>query len=219
MRNKKTVQICMALLATTLLLDTGTALAQSAPNGQLKTIGAPSAANAQIVPSLIVLNSRSATLQGDSLVLTGVAPNSIIFADRPVRAAGHQLTTDIIADWSTGKDSFASDPPNATVSAFNSKDGSVKDAVVVLKNPKLDGDKLVFAVQTLEGDLSGADGAASIFIDIIGRPFTPLSFAGVARRTAYRGAMYAGAAAVGAAAIGAAYARPYCGYYPYSPCY
>lgn len=219
MRNKKGVHICMALLAATLLLDTGTVRAQSAPSGQLKTIGAPSAAHAQIVPSLIVLNSRSATLQGDSLVLTGVMPNSIIFADRPVRAAGHQLTADIIADWGTGKDSFASDPPNATVSAFNAKDGSVKDAVVVLKNPKLDGDKLVFAVQTLEGDLTGADGAASIFIDIIGRPFTPLSFAGVARRTAYRGAMYAGAAAVGAAAIGAAYARPYCGYYPYPPCY
>ncbi|MCP1840152.1 hypothetical protein ACVIHI_006931 [Bradyrhizobium sp. USDA 4524] len=136
-----------------------------------------------------------------------------------MRAAGHQLTADIIADWSAGKDSFASDPPNATVSAFNSKDGSVKDAVVVLKNPKLDEDKLTFTVQTLEGDLTGADGAASIFIDIIGRPFTPLSFAGVARRTAYRGAMYAGAAAVGAAAVGAAYARPYCGYYPYPPCY
>jgi hypothetical protein len=219
MRNKRGVHICMALLAATLLLDTGAAQAQSAPHGQLKTIGTPSAAHAQIVPSLIVLNSRSATLQGDSLVLTGVMPNSIIFADRPVRAAGHQLTADIIADWGTGKDSFASDPPNATVSAFNTKDGSVKDAVVVLKNPKLDGDKLVFAVQTLEGDLNGADGGASIFIDIIGRPFTPLSFAGVARRTAYRGAMYAGAAAVGAAAVGAAYARPYCGYYPYPPCY
>jgi hypothetical protein len=219
MLNKKAVHVCMALLAATLLLDTGTARAQSAPNGQLKTIGTPSAAQAQIVPSLIVLNSRGATLQGDSLVLTGVTPNSIIFADRPVRAAGHQLTADIIADWGTGKDSFASDPPNATVSVFNTKDGSVKDAVVVLKNPKLDGDKLVFAVQTLEGDLNGADGGASIFIDIIGRPFTPFSFAGVARRTAFRGAMYAGAAAVGAAAVGAAYARPYCGYYPYPPCY
>jgi hypothetical protein len=211
----------MALLAATLLLDTGAAWAQSAPNGQLKTIGTPSAAQAQVVPSLIVLNSRGATLQGDNLVLTGIMPNSIIFADRPVRAAGHQLTADIVADWGTGKDSFASDPPNATVSVLN-KDGSVKDVVVVLKNPKLDGDKLVFAVQTLEGDLNGADGAASIFIDIIGRPFTPFSYAGVARRTAYRGAMYAGAvgaAAVGAAAVGAAYARPYCGYYPYPPCY
>jgi hypothetical protein len=102
----------------------------------------------------------------------------------------------------------------------------VRDAVVVLKNPKLEGDQLTFDVDVLEGDLKGADGAAAIFIDIIGRPFTPLSFAGVARRSAYRGAYYAGAAAVGAAAVGAAaYYRPYgypppaCGYYPYPPCY
>jgi hypothetical protein len=32
---------------------------------------------------------------------------------------------------------------------------------------------------------------AAVFIDIIGRPLTPLSFAGVARRSAFRGAMYA----------------------------
>jgi hypothetical protein len=53
-------------------------------------------------------------------------------------------------------------------------------AVVVLKNPKLDGDRLTFNVQALEGDLDGGDGAAAVFIDIIGRPLTPLSFAGVA---------------------------------------
>lgn len=212
-------------------------LAQSAPPSSMKTIGAPStAAKPEIVPSLFVLNSRGATLQEDVLTLTGVMPHSIIFADRPIRAAGHQLTADIIADWGSGDDSFTKNPPNATVSVF-SKDGSVKDAVVVLKNPKLEGDKLTFNVQTLEGDLNGGDGSAAIFIDIIGRPLTPLSFAGVARRSAYRGAMYAGAAgavAVGAAAAyGAAayaapyaapyayalYARPACGYYPYPPCY
>ena len=97
---------------------------------------------------------------------------------------------------------------------------------MVLKNPKLEGEKLTFNVQTLEGDLNGVGGPAAIFIDIIGRPFTPLSFAGVARRSAFRGAMYAGAvgaAAYGAAAYAAPYAYPYahpaCGYYPYPPCY
>ena len=50
----------------------------------------------------------------------------------------------------------------------------------------MDGDRLTFDVQVLEGDLAGADGAASVFIDIIGMPWTPLSFAGVARRTAAR---------------------------------
>ena len=209
------------------LSSTVTAVAQSAQATSMKTIGTPSAAaKPEIVPSLFVLNSRGATLQGDTLVLTGVTPSSIIFADRPVRAAGHQATADVIAEWGSGDDSFAKNPPNATVSVLG-KEGSVKDAVVVLKNPKLEGDKLSFNVQILEGDLASADGAAALFIDIIGRPFTPLSFAGVARRSAFRGAMYAvavGAAAYGAAAYAAPYYRPYppppaCGYYPYPPCY
>jgi hypothetical protein len=227
-------QIVGMFALTTALCSTGLAFAQNAPaSPAVKTIGATSAPKAEVVPSLIVLNSRGATLQGEVLTLTGVTPNSIVFADRPVRAAGHAMTADIIAEWGTATPgaqtvdnaSFAKDPPNATVSVF-SKDGSVKDAVVVLKSPKLEGEKLTFNVQVLEGDINGADGPASIFIDIIGRPFTPMSFAGVARRTAFRGAMYAGAA--GAVAYGAAaaayaapyaYARPACGYYPYPPCY
>src|SRR3954453_23450969 len=210
----------LGLLAlTAALCGPGTALAQTAQTAPaMKTIGTPAAApKPEIVPSLFVLNSRGATLQGDTLTLTGVVPHSIIFADRPVRSAGHQLTADIIADWGAGDDSFTKNPPNATISVF-SKDGSVKDAVVVLKSPKLEGDKLTFNVQTLEGDLAGGDGGAAIFIDIIGRPLSPMSFAGVARRSAFRGAMYAGAvgaAAYGAAAYAAPYARPACGYYPY----
>ena len=221
MRISKLNQIFALLALTTTLSGTDVALAQSAATPpSMKTIGTPSTAKPEIVPSLFVLNSRGATLQGDTLILTGVSPNSIIFADRPVRAAGHQATADVIAEWGSGDDSFAKNPPNATVSVLG-KDGSVKDAVVVLKNPKLEGDKLTFNIQTLEGDLAGADGGAALFIDIIGRPFTPLSFAGVARRSAFRGAMYAGA--LGAAAYGAYgapyYARPACGYYPYPPCY
>jgi hypothetical protein len=211
------------------LAQSGTGLEQHVP--LQKTIGQ---GKPQIVPSLFVMNSSGVSLQGGKLTLTGVTPSSIVFADRPVRAAGHDLTSRIIEDWSKGSDNFTQDPPNATVSGF-SKDGArVKDAVVVLKNPKLEGDRLTFDVDVLEGDLAGVDGAASLFIDIIGRPLTPLSFGGAGRRTAYRGAYYAGAAAVGAAAVGAAayyhpYAaaaaygypppRPACGYYPYPPCY
>lgn len=188
-------------------------------------------AKTEMVPSLIVMNAQGASLQGETLTLNGVASNSIVFADRPVRAAGHALTVHLLEEWTPstdGSDSFAKDPPNATVSVF-SKDGSkVSDAVVVLKSPKLDGDRLTFNVTVLEGDLAGADGPASIFIDIIGRPLTPFSFAGVARRTAYRGAWYGAAAAGAAVAVGAAaatypyaypYAPPACGYYPYPPCY
>jgi hypothetical protein len=190
-----------------------------------KTIGVPSSQEAaKVEPALIVMNATGAILADNKLTLTGLAPNAVIFADRPTRAAGHALTVHLLEEWGDAADaSFAKDPPNATVSAF-SKDGSLtRDAVVVLKNPSLQGDKLTFEVQVLEGDLKGADGPASVFIDIIGLPFTPLSFAGVARRTAYRAAMY------DAATHPYGYPPPYyppayyppprCGYYPLPPCY
>jgi hypothetical protein len=210
------------------LFASAAAVAQTTPTPAqpaVKTIGVPTSAKSQIVPSLIVLNSHGATLQGNKLTLTGVSPNSIVFADRPVRAAGHALTSDLLGEWKSG-DSFGKDPPNATVSALSKDSSTNRDAVVVLKSPKLDGDKLTFDVEVLEGNLDGADGPAAVFIDIIGRPLTPMSFAGVGRRTAFRGAMYAGAAGVAAAGAAAAYYHPYgyppppaCGYYPYPPCY
>jgi hypothetical protein len=191
-----------------------------------KTIGMPSAPEAgKVEPALIVMNAAGAILADSKLTLTGLAPNAIIFADRPRRAAGHALNVDLLEEWGSAADaSFAKDPPNATVSAF-SKDGSLtRDAVVVLKNPSLQGDKLMFEVQVLEGDLKGADGPASVFIDIIGLPFTPLSFAGVARRTAYRAAMYNAATHPYYGYPPPYYPPAYhppprCGYYPLPPCY
>ena len=220
-------KLILAMAIAGALSASGAALAQDAIKAPAsKQIGV---AKPEIVPSLIVLNADGATLAGDTLTLTGVSSNTIIFADRPVRSAGHALTTHLIEEWADGSDSFAKDPPNATVSVFSADASTVSDAVVVLKAPKLDGTKLTFNVEVLEGSLTG-EGPAAVFIDIIGLPRTPVSFAGAARRTAYRGAWYGGAAVAGAAVAGAAIgaaaaAAPYyppppaCGYYPYPPCY
>lgn len=194
----------------------GVGVAQQAPAHVplQKTIGQ---ARPEVVPSLIVMNAAGASLDGTVLTLKGIAGNSIVFADRPVRAAGHAPTPVLLDEWNPSyPDSFAADPPNATISVFGETEKDVFDAVVTLKNPRMQGADLLFDVDVLEGDIAGATGPAAVFIDIIGRPLTPLSYAGVARRTAYRGAWYAGAAEAGAAA---AYARPPCGYPPYPPCY
>jgi len=128
-----------------------------------KTIGIPSARKRS--ESLIVLNARGAQLAGGTLTLENVAPSAILFTSRPARGAGHMLTAELVELWATG--SFAKDPPNATVSAF-AKDGSkVTDAVVVLRSPKVAGDKLTFDVAVLEGSLGNVDGPASVFIDTI----------------------------------------------------
>jgi hypothetical protein len=200
--------ICMPSLAAA---QTTSAGATSAPPLGKSTV------KADMVPSLIVMNARGANLQGQTLTLNGVSPNSIVFADRPVRAAGHLLRAHLMEEWSAG--SFAKDPPNATVSVLSRDGDSVRDAVVVLKEPHLDGDRLTFDVRVLEGELGGADGPASVFVDIIGLPFTPLSFAGVARRTARRAYWY-GAAAAAAAPYYPPYGYPPPYYpYPYPPPY
>ena len=194
-----------ALLAAATIAPIGPAAANS-PNAEpLPTIGQPKADPDTIYPSLFVINADSATLEGNVLTLSGVSTNSIVFADRPVRAAGHVTTLAIVDEWKGGQNSFDAVPPNATVSVFSSGADGVKDIVVVLKEPKLEGDKLTFTIDLLEGDLDGADGAAAVFIDIIGMPWTPLSYAGCARRMTRRAIWYG--------AVAHPYYHPY--YHPY----
>lgn len=128
-----------------------------------KTIGVPSTTKG--AEALIVLNAQGASLSGQTLALKGTLPSAILFADRPVRRAGHIATTEVVDLWTSG--SFAKDPPNATVSAFRADGSAVSDAVVVLKHPRLDGETLAFEVTVLEGDLGKADGPVSVFIDTI----------------------------------------------------
>jgi hypothetical protein len=130
--------------------------------------------------------------------------NWIVFADRPVLAAGHLLTEHLLEEWSAS--SFAKDPPNATASVLS------KDGASVREIPHLEGDKLTFEVRVLDSGLAGADGPVSVFVDIIGLPFTPLSVAGVARRTALRAAWYDAASAP---YYYPAYGYPPPPYYPY----
>jgi hypothetical protein len=156
---------------------------QSTVQGLPKVVG--SARHPRVVPSMFVLNARSAKLQDNKLILEGVAPSAIVFADRPVRSAGHIMLTHVLEEWqSKAPNSFAKDPPNATVSVLNKAKASVVDAVVTLKSPKLEGDKLIFDVDVLEGDLAGADGGASVFMDLINLP--------APRHSSHRGAWYSG---------------------------
>jgi hypothetical protein len=85
-----------------------------------------------------------------------------------------------VASWDQGDDSFAEDPPNALLSIFEAKE--VNDVVVILSDPKLTNGDLSYAVEVTDGDLGPSDGPASLFIDMIGRPMTPISVAGGRRR-------------------------------------
>jgi len=117
----------------------------------------------------------------NKLTLTGVSPVTVFFTDRPERIAGNMKTTSFIPFWSEGKDSFKSNPPNADISLLDG--GKLTQIVVELQDPVLSGENLSYTVKTLQGEMPESATDVSVFIDIIGRPLTPLSYAGVARRT------------------------------------
>jgi hypothetical protein len=55
---------------------------------------------------LPVQSSTSLTSDGKTITLTGVSPQTLIFADRPDRMAGTVPTKSIVDDWAKGKDSL-----------------------------------------------------------------------------------------------------------------
>ena len=134
---------------------------------------------------LYVQNAKGVTLEKGKLVLRGVNPNTVCFTDRPARLAGHLPTSSFVPLWSQGKDSFLKDPPNATLSIFSGD--KVSDFVVEISNPVLSGNNLTYDAKVLEGAASVRGGECSLFIDIIGCPRTPYSYAGAARRGFRRG--------------------------------
>jgi hypothetical protein len=140
---------------------------------------------------LFVQSSKGMTFDkaSNKLTLTGVSPVTVFFTDRPERIAGNMKTAAFIPFWSEGKDSFKSDPPNADISLLDGK--TLKQIVVELQDPVLNGQDLSYTVKVLQGDVPERADDVSVFIDIIGRPLTPFSFAGVARRS-YRRAYWYG---------------------------
>jgi hypothetical protein len=131
---------------------------------------------------LFVQNGKGMTFDKakSRLTLKGVSPVTVFFSDRPERITGNMPTVSFLPLWKDGKDSFEKDPPNATLSIFTA--GKVTDAVVVLRNPVLKGEDLSYEVKILQGELPPKGGPVALFIDIIGMPLTPVSYAGAARR-------------------------------------
>lgn len=139
---------------------------------------------------LFVQNAQSVSFAKGKLTLHKVNAVTIAFCDRPERFAGHMPTRNFVPMWSQGRDSFLKDPPNATLSIYDGK--NVTSVVMVLRNPTLAGENLSYDVQLLEGRPPAHGGSASLFIDVIGMPLTPMSYAGEARRTVAAGGYYAG---------------------------
>lgn len=149
------------------------------------TTTASAADSAKKADVLFVQTAHDARLDGEKLILKGVSPTVLFFTDRPERVAGNMANDRYLKLWhEDGKDSFLADPPNATLSVFAGE--SVGEMVVTLRNPQFTGDDLTYDIKVIEGKLPEKGGPCALFIDIIGMPLTPLSYAGVERRAVYR---------------------------------
>ncbi len=132
------------------------------------------------IQALYVQNAHSMSYADGKLTLHSVAPTTLYFSDRPDRVTGHCGTPEFVATWDQGPESFASDPPNAALSIFH--EDSVSDVVVELTEPHLHGSSLTYKVVVLDGEMPAVGGPNSLFIDVIGRPLSPVSVAGMHRR-------------------------------------
>jgi hypothetical protein len=168
------------------LLFTASALAATAGSLTPKfALAADDMADFLFVQTASAMTFDKAT---SKLRLQGVGGTTLFFSDRPERIAGNMKTAAFVPFWSKGKDSFLSDPPNADLSILEGSE--LKQVVVILEDPTLNGDDLTYSVKVVNGAMPEKGSDVSVFIDVIGMPRTPLSYAGVARRSFRRAALY-----------------------------
>lgn len=108
--------------------------------------------------------------QAKTIRLVNVDPNTLYFADRPERIAGHIKMDLYMKEWTSkaGADNFKSDPPNATLSVYEPGQANNTAAVIEITDPKIDGRDLVYGYKLIEGKLPAAGEQTALFIDWIG---------------------------------------------------
>jgi hypothetical protein len=131
----------------------------------------PVAVSDQKVELLFVQNATG--IQYDkakgTLRMKNIARSTLFFTDRPVRMAGHYHTRDeFLPAWSEGPDSFAKNPPNATLSMLEVGKANLQNVVINLKNPRMQGKDLLYDITIIEGTMPQSAGDAVLFIDILG---------------------------------------------------
>jgi hypothetical protein len=134
------------------------------------------------IDALFVQSATAFSSDGETITLHGVADSTVYFADRPRREIGHIPSRRFVELWDTGANSFAIDPPNAVLSFLDDNGGAPEDAVVVLREPRLEDGTLSYAVEVLEGSLPRSSGPCTLFIDVFGRPLAPAWGTGEQRR-------------------------------------
>jgi hypothetical protein len=144
--------ICAAAIATSALAQDAAQTAAPAPQG-----GPP-------IQLMFVQQADGMTFDGDrTLTLTGVAPATTFFSDRPQRLVGHINQDHFVKLWDAEKDGFKADPPNAALSLVN--DNGQPIVIEIEDVEAASADSLTYTISVLEGTLPATGGAVALFID------------------------------------------------------
>ena len=94
----------------------------------------------------------------ETLRLVDVAKQTLYFADRPERIAGHIQMDAYLEEWTSkaGSDNFGADPPNATISIYEPGKADNTLAVVEISDPRIEGSDLVYSFKLIDGTLGRA---------------------------------------------------------------
>jgi hypothetical protein len=122
------------------------------------------------VQLMFVQTADDLKADGKTLRLVNVGQQTLYFSDRPVRVAGHLTMPAYLDEWKAGEgpDNFSSDPPNATISVYESGNHEHTLAVVKISHPVIEGKDLIYTYKLIEGTMPKAGGATALFIDWIG---------------------------------------------------
>jgi hypothetical protein len=79
-------------------------------------------AEANKVQLMFVQTAEDLKADGNTLRLVNVNQQTLYFSDRPMRIAGHLTMPAYMDEWKAGEgpDNFGSNPPNATLSVYES---------------------------------------------------------------------------------------------------
>lgn len=159
MKTYRNLSVLIALTGA-LILST---LPMGRAEGEKKT-------DAPKVQLMFVQTADDLKADDNTLRLVNVGQQTLYFSDRPERIAGHITMPAYLEEWTAaaGAENFAADPPNATLSVYESGSHENTLAVVEISHPVIDGKDLIYHYKMISGTMPKAGGATALFIDWIG---------------------------------------------------
>jgi len=136
------------------------------------------------IDALFVQSATAFSSAPGTITLHGLADSTVYFADRPRRGIGHIPSSRFVQLGEAGASNFSVDPPNAVLSFLEQDGESPPDAVLVLREPRLEANSLSYNVEILDGTLPARSGPCTLFIDVFGRPLIPIATPGLQGRKA-----------------------------------